>query len=198
MGFIKEVYSDNRAGLVVAFGHQPSESYFDGNNIEDAIEYFHMYLNNDVLYVKTEDEQALEAIGIQSEDAVAVRSALDIMLATVPDENVKNVAILFPLWKENTEYVVNQRVRYINKVYKVLQNHTSQTDWTPDRAVCLFACLLIDEENGEILDWVQPDSTNAYMTGDKVKYEGLIYESLIDNNIWSPVEYPTGWVVVPE
>ena len=34
------------------------------------------------------------------------------------------------------------------------------------------------------------------MTGDKVKYEGLVYESLIDNNVWCPKDYPAGWKVV--
>jgi hypothetical protein len=46
-------------------------------------------------------------------------------------------------------------------------------------------------------DWVQPDSTNPYMIGDKVTFEGQIWESLIDNNVWSPTGYPQGWAVVP-
>jgi hypothetical protein len=58
--------------------------------------------------------------------------------------------------------------------------------------------VLIDPTGETIPDWVQPDSTNAYMIGDKVKYEGVIYVSLIDNNIWSPVAYPAGWQVVEE
>ena len=79
----------------------------------------------------------------------------------------------------------------------MLQAHTSQTDWAPDTAVSLFAEVLIP--NPEIIpDWVQPDSTNAYMTGDRVIFEGLVYESLIDNNVWSPAVYPAGWQeVVP-
>ena len=51
---------------------------------------------------------------------------------------------------------------------------------------------------GEILDWEQPDSTNPYMKGDKVKYNGKIYESVIDNNVWSPEAYPQGWKEVEE
>ena len=44
-----------------------------------------------------------------------------------------------------------------------------------------------------IPDFVQPDSTTAYKTGDKVKYQGKTYQSLIDNNVWSPSDYPGGW-----
>ena len=52
--------------------------------------------------------------------------------------------------------------------------------------------------DGTPQEWVQPDSANAYMIGDKVVYEGVIYESVIDNNIWSPIAYPQGWKVVEE
>lgn len=53
------------------------------------------------------------------------------------------------------------------------------------------ACVL--SEDGQVLPWEQPDSTNAYMTGDKVWYNNEMYESLVDNNVWSPEAYPAGW-----
>lgn len=31
------------------------------------------------------------------------------------------------------------------------------------------------------------------MKGDKVRFEGSVYESLIDSNVYSPAEYPNGW-----
>ena len=46
-------------------------------------------------------------------------------------------------------------------------------------------------------EWVQPDSTNPYMKGDKVIFNGQIYASVIDNNVWSPSAYPAGWEAVP-
>ena len=45
-------------------------------------------------------------------------------------------------------------------------------------------------------EWTQPDSTNGYSIGDKVLYNGVVYESLIDNDIWSPEAYPDGWAEV--
>lgn len=76
-------------------------------------------------------------------------------------------------------------------LYKALQGHTSQEDWTPDVAVSLFAEILPGQDGTEIGEWRQPDSTNPYMMGDKVTYNGKIYESTIDNNVWSPDVY--GW-----
>ena len=100
--------------------------------------------------------------------------------------------MLFPRWMADTAYETGERLYYGGALYSVLQGHTSQADWTPDVSPSLFARVLIPDPE-TIPDWVQPDSTNPYMKGDKVRYNGKIYESLIDNNIWSPEAYPAGW-----
>ena len=102
---------------------------------------------------------------------------------------------LFPTWAINTEYVVGDRVRYEGILYKCLQAHTSQALWIPTMAVSLWAKVLIPDPE-VIPEWEQPDSTNAYMIGDKVMFDGHIYESVIDNNIWSPAAYPAGWNLI--
>ena len=97
---------------------------------------------------------------------------------------------LYPVWKEDVDYVVGERVLYNEVLYKVLQVHTSQADWTPDAAHSLFAKVLIPDED-IIPEWEQPDSTNPYMIGDKVTFEGRVYVSIVDNNVWAPNSY--GW-----
>lgn len=106
------------------------------------------------------------------------------------DEMSLQVPNLYPVWKENVTYIVGDRVLYNDILYKVLQEHTSQADWTPDAAVSLFAKVLIPDED-IIPEWEQPDSTNAYMIGDKVKYDNKYWISTIDYNVWKPGEY--GW-----
>jgi len=108
------------------------------------------------------------------------------------DEDALSVPMLFPRWAADVAYEVGDRVYYDGVLYKVLIAHTSQADWTPDVSPSLFAKVLIPDPE-VIPDWVQPDSTNPYMKGDKVRYNDKIYESLIDNNIWSPDTYPPGW-----
>ena len=103
---------------------------------------------------------------------------------------------LFPIWSgANVEYKVNDRVRYDSILYKCLQQHTSQEGWTPIAAASLWAKVLIPDPQ-VIPDWEQPSSTNPYMRGDKVRFDGHIYESAIDNNVWSPAAYPAGWQLV--
>ena len=106
------------------------------------------------------------------------------------DEMSLEVPNLYPTWKPEVVYVANERVLYEGVLYKILQDHVSQDDWTPDVASSLFAKVLIPDEN-VIPEWEQPDSTNAYMTGDKVSYNGKVYVSIVDNNVWAPDAY--GW-----
>ena len=106
------------------------------------------------------------------------------------DEMSLQVPNLYPTWKVDTVYATGDRVLYEDTLYKVLQGHTSQEAWTPIDAPSLFAKILIPDEN-VIPEWEQPDSTNAYMTGDKVTYNGKTYVSTVDNNVWSPDAY--GW-----
>lgn len=114
---------------------------------------------------------------------------------SLSDEDALEAVNLFANWQPNKVYIKDERVNYEGILYKCLQAHTSQDGWTPTAAPSLWAKVLIPDAN-VIPEWEQPDSTNPYMTGDKVLFEGQVYESVIDNNIWSPVAYPAGWKVV--
>ena len=115
---------------------------------------------------------------------------------SLSDEDALQAVQLYPEWSgDGIAYKVDMRVRYEGVLYKVLLAHTSQASWTPAVSPSLFAKVLIPDEN-VIPEWEQPDSTNPYMRGDKVSFEGHVYESLIDNNIWSPSGYPAGWNLI--
>jgi hypothetical protein len=106
------------------------------------------------------------------------------------DEMSLQVPKLYPAWKSDVNYFVGDRVLYNEILYKVLQNHTSQEDWTPEIATSLFAKVLITDDN-IIPEWEQPDSTNPYMTDNKVTHNGKTWISDIDGNVWEPGVY--GW-----
>lgn len=114
---------------------------------------------------------------------------------SLSDEDALEAVQLFPNWNENAAYLEGDKVNYEGILYKCLQSHAAQAAWTPTAAPSLWAKVLIPDEN-VIPEWEQPDSTNPYMRGDKVMFEGQVYESAIDNNIWSPSAYPAGWQVV--
>ena len=147
----------------------------------------------------TEEEQMIE----QTSKAMELLNInFNDLLPNLTDEQALQVPLMFPKWQAGKEYAVGDRVLYLGVLYKVLQAHTSQAGWEPDITPSLFAKnLIVKDEDGEQVDipeWVQPDSTNPYMIGDKVKFEGKVYQSLIDNNVWSPSAYPEGWEQVNE
>lgn len=113
----------------------------------------------------------------------------------VTDEQAIEVPVLYPLWAEGVAYEAGERVLYDEVLYKVLTAHTSQADWTPDVAVSLFTKVLVVDPN-ITPEWEQPDSTNPYMTGDKVVHNGKTWVSIADNNVWEPGVY--GWNEVTE
>ena len=147
----------------------------------------------------TEEEQMIEQTGKAME---LLNINFNDLLPNLTDEQALQVPLMFPKWQAGKEYAVGDRVLYLGVLYKVLQAHTSQEGWEPDVAPSLFAKnLIVKDEQGEQVDipeWEQPDSTNPYMTGDKVRFEGKVYQSLIDNNVWSPSDYPQGWEEVNE
>lgn len=126
------------------------------------------------------------------EMARKLRPIIEQAVQNLTEETALDAVDLFPAWKENQSYSAGQKIRYGGVLYSVLQDHISQTDWTPTAASSLFAKVLIPDPD-VIPDWEQPDSTNPYSKGDRVRFEGKIYESLIDGNVWSPSAYPAGW-----
>lgn len=136
-------------------------------------------------------------MSLAGDDLVKTKNTYQTKLRSISDGAALKMPEVFPHWSGSSkEYVKDDKVLYNNVLYKVLQNHTSQGSWTPEAAPSSFAKVLTSE--GEILEWEQPDSTNPYMKGDKVRYNGKVYESLIDNNVWSPDGYPAGWKLIEE
>lgn len=125
--------------------------------------------------------------------ARALRRKIEEAAATLSDEDALLYPELYPEWQgDGVVYKAGERVRRNGVLYTILQSNTSQEDWTPEAAASLFAKILV-WENGEILEWEQPIGTNGYKLGDKVRYDGKVYESLLPINVWSPDAYPTGW-----
>ena len=127
--------------------------------------------------------------------ARAYRQIIERAAESLTDEQALQAPMLFERWQPYTKYTAGKRLYHDGVLYAVLQAHTSQTTWTPDVSPSLFARVLIPDPE-TIPDWVQPDSTNPYMTGDKVRHNDKVWESTIDNNVWEPGVY--GWVEVEE
>lgn len=121
--------------------------------------------------------------------AMTLRALIEKSATSLDDEDALKGVELFPKWAENKAYAIGDRVRYEGILYKCLIAHTSQSDWIPSDSISLWARVLIPDPE-VIPDWEQPESTNPYMKGDKVRHIGKIWESGIDYNVYEP---PTMW-----
>lgn len=134
--------------------------------------------------------------------ALELRKALQFFLATMDVDthaaDMMEVASVFPKYQVGKAYKTKEVFAYGEngvgdaQLYQVLQDHTSAEQWTPDTAVSLYKKIGVTEDGYP--EWVQPlGGSDAYNTGDIVSYNGTLYESTIDGNVWSPVDYPQGW-----
>lgn len=104
-------------------------------------------------------------------------------------------AELFAEWAYPVAYTVGQLRRYNGTLYKCVQAHTSQADWTPDTAASLWSVAADPAE--EWPAWSQPvGAHDAYAKGDKVSHNGKHWTSNVDSNVWEPGVY--GWTEATE
>jgi len=106
------------------------------------------------------------------------------------DDQLDAIAGLFLPWKIGETVEVDWIREYAGKLYACIQAHTTQSDWQPPIVPALW---VLKQAPGVIADWVQPGSENPYMIGDQVMFEGAVWESTINDNVWSPTSYPAGW-----
>lgn len=124
--------------------------------------------------------------------------ALQMFALTLDDERAMEIATVYPTYQVGKAYKTDDLFTYgLNDVgdpqlYRVVQDHTSQADWTPDVTASLYTPIGLTEEGYPV--WSQPTgSHDAYNIGDIVDYNGTLYKSLIDGNTYSPDAYPAGW-----
>ena len=97
---------------------------------------------------------------------------------------------VFSPWAEGMKYVAGNLRTYGDKLYKCVQNHTSQADWTPDVTPALW--VLAGDPAEEWPAWSQPvGAHDAYNKGDKCSHNEKHWISDVDSNVWEPSVY--GW-----
>lgn len=132
--------------------------------------------------------------------AEQLRRALQMYAATLTEEEAMEVSAVYDPWIIGRKYRAGEYLTYGTngvgdpQLYKVIQAHVSQADWRPDTAVSLYVAIGLDAGGYPV--WSQPTGAHdAYNIGDIVNYNGTLYRSLIDGNVYSPDANPAGWEV---
>lgn len=114
-----------------------------------------------------------------------------------------------PIWAQpagaHDAYNIGDEVNYKGSIYRSLINGNV---WTPDAYAAGWELVKESPEEPEgpdepiteeYPDWVKPTGAHdAYNIGDIVKYNGKLYQSTINGNVWAPDEYPSGWTLYEE
>jgi len=174
-------------------------------------------LNDEILEQRAIEKLAREfnpskALEELEERVKAQEEASDNLIKTfvlskdLSEEQKDNVMGQYPEWEAGINYSTGDKVKRNGVVYEVIQNHRSQADWQPESTNALYKQyfnLAIKNEDGTetevVADFNQPTGAHdTYKKGDKVRFNGKIYVSKIDNNAYSPADYAQGWEEIAE
>lgn len=129
--------------------------------------------------------------------------ALQMFAQTLTNEQAMEIAMVYPKYEVGKAYTAGEYFTYGEngvgdpQLYRVVQDHTSQEDWLPSENLALYEPIGLTNEGYPL--WSKPSGAHdAYNIGDIVDYNGMLYKSLIDGNVYSPEEYPNGWEVITD
>lgn len=127
------------------------------------------------------------------EQARAIRGSMNKVTSTLNDEQALEVKELYQLWEVDTAYIVGDVRRHGDKLFRCLQAHTSQADWTPDVSLALWVEIAPVGEYREIKDNMLPTEAFALDEIGWYKSKDNLWKSLIPANTYTPETYPSGW-----
>jgi len=175
-----------------------TEKVEENGNIQIIFEYDEVVYAKDeyirIISIKnSETEEVVEIIDKKLEANLNATRKL-VKQSTLTDEKLIEFVNIYPSWEIGKVLEIDDVLKYNDELYRVIQSHTTQSDWTPNISQSLFTKI---QPANVIPIWVQPTgSHDAYDIDDKVEFEGSVYESTIDANTYSPTAYPAGWNVV--
>lgn len=139
------------------------------------------------------DRKTTEQLNARQTSVEVATSVTFVTLAengTIDDVTATEHTDLFSPWVVGITYKVGDMRAYENELYRCVQAHTSQEDWTPDVSASLWT--KVGDPTEEYPEWSQPvGSHDAYAAGDKVSYNNKKWISTVDANVWQPGVY--GW-----
>ena len=122
-----------------------------------------------------------------------LRAYIEKAALSLTDEDALDAVELYPAWRTDAAYTVDGRIRHEGILYRCIQSHTSQADWTPDITPALWTVVSLDEWP----EWKQPAGAHdAYMKGDKVSHNGKHWVCDMDYCTYEPGVY--GWTTMED
>lgn len=133
--------------------------------------------------------------------AEQLRRAIQLFAATLADDKAMEIASVFPVYEIGKAYAAGDIISFGEngvgdaQLYRVVQAHTAAEGWAPGETPALYTPIGLTPEGYTL--WSQPTGAHdAYNPGDIVDYQGVLYISTINGNVWVPPSY--GWEIYTE
>ena len=110
------------------------------------------------------------------QQAHAIRASMDAAASVLTDEQAAKAPRLYPTWAAGLTVKAGDRLYYpgTDRLYKVVSDHTTQSDWTPDAVPALYT--VIDEaHDGTKYDPIPYDGSMAVESGKYYTQGGMTY-----------------------
>lgn len=121
---------------------------------------------------RAEAEEKHRPLSLSEVQELLVRQQINTL--TVDDAIAYRMREFYPEWAESQSYAVGHKLLYGGRLYKVIQAHTSQADWTPDAVPALFT--RIDEQHdGSRYDPIPYDGNMELYAGQYYSQLGVTY-----------------------
>ena len=121
--------------------------------------------------------------------AAAASITIKAQLDTIGDAAVAEVAALFPDWTPGAKVKPGDVLAWDGTLVEVIQGHTTQADWTPDRVPALFKV----HRTPEMTAWVAGITVAA---GERFTFGGATWECVQAHTTqkgWEPDKVPALW-----
>ena len=112
------------------------------------------------------------------------------------DDKIASVAMdVFPVLNEDGELIkAGSRIKWNGTLKRAATDLWDTAENNPDNAPALWEDISYREGYRVIPETISAGA--AFAKDERGWWDGVLYVSLFDNNVWTPVAYPTGWQIV--
>lgn len=119
---------------------------------------------------------------------LAMRDGVDDKLASVAMD-------VYPVLNEDGELIkAGSRIKWNGILKRAATDLWDTAENNPDNAPALWEDISYREGYRIIPETISTGA--AFAKDERGWWDGVLYVSLLDNNVWTPVAYPTGWQIV--
>lgn len=127
-------------------------------------------------------------------EAIRLRALIEQAAESLPDREASEGAMLFPRLKHDGSLIkTGTRINWYGVIKRAAADLWDREDTSPDSAPSLWEDLAYREGHRIIPEIITAGT--AFALGECGWWDGVLYKSLIDANVYTPAAYPDGWEV---